>query len=484
MSYPIILRSAIAAVCFLYAASVSIGEESASPSVPEVLDIDALARKAEVIMTLAVEHHIDPPTSDEMWLAGTQVLQQALTRSRDQFPTGEFPPLNTPELRREFLTRALPRDALAKLQADVGTLPDRLLRAFVGGMLPQGADLMSAREMKRDQSLRANRYVGTGIALSRDQSSEYPVIAALLAGPGPMEQAGGNKGDLIVRIDDQDTHRMPVSQVIELLSGDAGTTVTLELRAPSAEASRTVVVTRGHIRLPSLAGVDGSDPKIPNYRIKDDSPIRYIRIMQINGSTVHDLRLLERRFRLDGGRAVIIDFRGSETRDLHHALLLADALLDGGVIGRLRTKERVQEFRADHDRLFRDMPLAVLVDQETWGSGEWIAAALQDNRAAIVVGEPTAGYAFVSTFIRVPGEDEFLELPTGIFERPSGKSLQKPANRDVAAVGGIVPDRIIPQDTENPRRRRSPNRETDSAVEAAISELTSRIESTEDVTKP
>ena len=58
---------------------------------------------------------------------------------------------------------------------------------------------------------------------------------------------------------------------------------------------------------------------------------------------------------------------------------------------RVRTKARVQEFRADRDCLFRDMPLAVLVDKNTSGSGEWIAAALQDNRAAVVIGEPTAG---------------------------------------------------------------------------------------------
>lgn len=487
------LCSAVVAACLLFATSLSIGQDSVAPSTSETaaFDVDELARKAEAIMALMLKHHIDPPTPAEMWLAGTRHIQ-TIVAGRRPFPASplELPALDTAALRREFLVQSLPREKLASRQAaNPDEVPD-LLRTFVGGMLPQGANLKSTLEIKRDESFRANRYMGTGITLHFDKASGYAAIGPMPG--GPMERAGGRQGDRIVRIEDHDAHRMPLARVIELLSGDEGTTVRLELRAESATASRTVVVTRGHIQLPSIAGAEGADAKSGYHQFKLDSRIRYVKVTQIKGSTVHELRQLERRFRSDGGRALVVDFRSTHDTDLHHALLLADALLDGGIIGRLRTKERVQEFRADRERLFRGMPLALLVDQTTSGSGEWIAAALQDSHAAIIIGEPTAGYSFVPSFIPVPGENEFLELPTGVFERPNGRPFQRLINPDGSASGGIVPDRITQsaaQEEENlgvfqllrraGRNRVAPLR-TASILEVAVSELESRLASAMD----
>src|SRR5262249_35110657 len=149
-----------------------------------------------------------------------------------------------------------------------------------------------------------------------------------------------------------------------------------------------------------------------DYRLAFDLRIRYVKVRQINGSTVHDLRKLDREFQRDGAAAVILDFRSTSADDLHHTLLLADALLDGGKIGRLPSRIGGQEFRADRDRLFRGLPMAVLVDRHTRGGGEWVAAALQDNKAAIVVGERTAGNWEVYSQVRIPGTDDSLKLQT------------------------------------------------------------------------
>ena len=262
-------------------------------------------------------------------------------------------------------------------------------------------------------------------------------------------------------------------KVIELLRGEEGTTVTLELCAPDqyrrelrpgvpgaplgmdgAEyetKSRTIVVTRGAIVLETLEGLH-KNGNLWDYKIESDMPIRYVKIGLVNGSTVHDLRLLESRFRTERARAVILDFRSTRAVDLHHTVLLADALMDGGLIGRFRSKNHVRDLRADRDCLFRNLPLAVLVDHETQGGGEWIAAALQDSGRALIIGENTAGYAFVESTVHLPGSEEELRLATGIFERPSGKPFQAPRRRHDGAekpteaeanATGIRPDKIV-----------------------------------------
>ncbi|HEY2250093.1 MAG TPA: hypothetical protein VGH74_03490, partial [Planctomycetaceae bacterium] len=182
---------------FAQTASPAISQDVPPPpaSVKAAIDLDELARKAEVIMALIGEHHIDPPTPAEMWLAGTRALQQAIAVA-GQTPPLRLPPqprarvrpLDTPELRRAYLNQLVGRDDLAKWQATSGQQPGDLLEVFVSGMTPLDDDIIfardvmiSARDVKRNESFRANRYIGIGIALR--QQDGYPSIIPLRGGP-------------------------------------------------------------------------------------------------------------------------------------------------------------------------------------------------------------------------------------------------------------------------------------------------------------
>lgn len=80
MQHSIKMCSAVLAMWFSQAASPAISQEVSAPptAVKAAVDLDELARRAEVIMALVREHHIDPPVPAEMWLAGTRALQQSL----------------------------------------------------------------------------------------------------------------------------------------------------------------------------------------------------------------------------------------------------------------------------------------------------------------------------------------------------------------------------------------------------------------------
>src|SRR5207248_2111771 len=162
-------------------------------------------------------------------------------------------------------------------------------------------DLVPANEHKIEERVRGNRYSGTGIALNVDGPTGFPQIAAVIAG-GPMERSGGRTLDLIVKIDGRDTQGWTISQIRDVLSGDEGTTVKVDLRAPAGadEAAREIVVTRGTITFPTFTGVEGSKD---NYQVEPNSPIRYIALHTVNGSTVHDLSRLESTFRSEGAGA-------------------------------------------------------------------------------------------------------------------------------------------------------------------------------------
>jgi C-terminal peptidase prc len=374
---------------------------------------ETLAREAQIVIDAVLENHIDPPTRQEMWLAGARaVLAKAGVIHRPGL-SAELSRLTAPEDFAGFARRLWLNDDVRKHHKS----PKGLREAFFEGVLqalPGGGALISQKELKVQEQFQGNRYVGTGIVLTFDTEKKFPKIAGLFPG-GPMERAGGRQGDLILRIGDRNAHGLDVNDTVDLLRGDEGTTVALEVG--DVGSPRAISVTRGHVVLATVEGLHKAHDH-RSFRINSDSPIRYVKLVQINGSTVHDLKKLEIEFRRDGAQAVMLDLRELRGDDLHHVVLLADALLDGGLIGRVRSQGDVQEFRADRERLFRDWPVVLLVDRQTGGAGEWIAAAVQDNRAGIVVGEESAGVWQVHSTVTLSGMDFALTLNTGIFERP------------------------------------------------------------------
>ncbi len=142
----------------------------------------------------------------------------------------------------------------------------------------------------------------------------------------------------------------------------------------------------------------------------------------------------------------MLDLRFATGQDIHHAALVADGLLDGGLLWRVcDAKGRVKEYKADRDCLFRDMPMAVLVGEHTDSMARALTAALQDRGRAIVVGSPTKPGLFVTSLVSLPEGQGSLLLRTGTVERivRADKSTPANANQFQAIAGLVVPDRRV-----------------------------------------
>ena len=221
-----------------------------------------------------------------------------------------------------------------------------------------------------------------------------------------------------------------------------------------------------------------------DYVLDASAPIAYLRIQTIGASTAHDLQKMARQIENSGRYGIILDLRGFDATLVHPAVLLADTLLAGGVIGRMRTVEGEVTYQADPDAVFRNLPMAVLVDQSTAGAAEWVAAALQDNKRAVIVGMPTRGAMPLFTRdglplssdvrSRVPVGDGAwtIELVTGYLERGDGRRLSQDATTSaretrVARTGapnpqevttGVKPDFPVNVPRDRPGRPVSPSR--------------------------
>src|SRR5262249_58851975 len=120
-------------------------------------------------------------------------------------------------------------------------------------------------------------------------------------------------------------------------------------------------------------------------------------------------------------RGLILDLRWCPGGYLNEAVEVADLFLGAGVVATVKSRGREDTvYRSTDGGKFRDCPVVVLVNGETSGGAELIAAALQDHKRACVVGQRTLGKASVQTPLAVGVEGTGFKLTSGTFVRPAG----------------------------------------------------------------
>jgi carboxyl-terminal processing protease len=430
----------VAAVACSHAALA--GEPSPAPTSSASKVPPDLARRIGEITDAVLQHHIDPPVRQQMILGGVKALYQASGLPAPIGLSRRISAVTTPDELAVLLAEVWPKPPAKPL------LPPILEEAMFNGLLgsvPGGAHLMSAKERKVAEQLEGNRYVGIQIALAMDDSEKLTRIAEVFEG-GPAERAGAKTNDLIVKIDDTDVKGMSVTEVVNRLRGDEGTDVTITVRQPKSNESRVLKMTRVALARVTVQGLRKRTAGGWDVRLDGNDAVGYLRITEISASTPHELRNLARQLENEGVRSVVLDLRGTAGNSVQPTVLFADSLLDHGTIGRVRGVEREMTYEADSDALFRGWPMAVLIDGNTWGTAEWLAAALQDTHRATLVGSPTRGASGTPTGdvrsrVALGDGASSITLMTGYLERADGRPLSTVSSQLLMVDPSIVPVR-------------------------------------------
>ena len=291
-------------------------------------------------------------------------------------------------------------------------LSNHSVTAIIRNMLVQtGATFVTAEEDRVNQQLGDNRYVGIGIAL--EMQDQYPVMTQVFPN-GPAARVGAQEKDLILRVDDRETLGAALGEIVGWLRGPQDTQVTCLLRQPDETEAREYTMTRGVVPIASI------EPA----KYSSDGTVASIKVTRIVASTVHELRQCLDQFPATI-QALALDFRQLQDRNLHHALLLANALVDGAPLGRVQATEGERPHTAEAGTLCGKLTFFIAVDQSTAGTPEWIAAAVQDQKQGVIVGAPSAGSGLVFESVKVD-EEMLVVVPTGILLRSNGQPLLIP----------------------------------------------------------
>lgn len=285
------------------------------------------------------------------------------------------------------------------------------------------------RELERDQL--AGKFGGIGANL---EQTDAGYVLSPLAGQ-PADQAGVRKGDLLLMVDGHEvTPKMTTDEVIALLRGPVGSSITMVVRRSGVDAGTalatgaaaattaataeelTFTFNRAEIQMPSL-----------EWRMLDSSPgtadVGYMRQTIFSERSPAEMRQAIAELRTAGAVRFVWDLRGNPGGLLNSAVEQADMWLDNGVIvveekaGGLR-----KTFEATPGELAANAPLVVLVDHGTASASEIVAGALHDHGRAKMVGQQTYGKGSVQ-LIHELSDQSSLHVTTAQWYTPDGLQI-------------------------------------------------------------
>jgi carboxyl-terminal processing protease len=240
---------------------------------------------------------------------------------------------------------------------------------------------------------------------------------------------------------------MRLNEAVELIQGKPGEPVTLTVLHESAKEPVDVPITRAEIRVPGVMGDlrKTDNPNEWDYFIDKANKIAYIRLVNFSEKAAQELREAVEQLQQEGLRGLILDLRNNPGGLLRAAEEVADLFLTGGVIVSTRgrnEKEKVYEAHPEGTLLTpaEKYPMVVLINKYSASASEIVAAALQDHKRAVVIGERSYGKGSVQNVIEMESNSSALKLTTASYWRPSGSNIHRFPDAKDTDEWGVKPN--------------------------------------------
>jgi carboxyl-terminal processing protease len=336
-------------------------------------------------------------------------------------------------------------DAVEKVETNYVRPVSRreLLESALEGMLQNldpHSSYINTGEWRQFRRQIEGKFGGIGIQVDLDQDSRLLRVIAPMVGT-PAYEAGILAGDQIVEIDGQSAEGMTPDKAAELLQGSPGTDVKLSILHEGSEDPEPVSMTRAVIEVPTVLGDSRKPDDQWEFMLDKEKKIGYVRIATFSQNTPEELKKALEQLKEEGVKGLIIDLRDDPGGLLSSAVEISDIFLNQGEI--VSTKGRntpARRYYAEKNGLYEDLPLVVLINQYSASASEILAAALQDHKRAVIVGQRSYGKGSVQNIIDLDGGKSVLKLTVASYYRPSGENIHRFKNAKTNDKWGVSPD--------------------------------------------
>ena len=307
-------------------------------------------------------------------------------------------------------------------EADRTAMEDAAATAMVESLGDRWSYYMTASDYQAYMEQMQNAYVGIGITISLTEDESGFEVLKVNEG-GPAEAAGMIAGDVIVAIEGQPTAGMTTTEARDLVRGEEGTQVNLSVMR--AEETVEMAVLRKTVQTP-----------VAEFQMLEEN-IGLVTIYNFDERCEQETIAAIEALLDQGAEALVFDVRNNPGGYKKELVKILDYLLPEGPL--FRSENYAGAVTVDEsDAAYLDMPMAVLVNGDSYSAAEFFAAALDEYDAAIVVGTQTCGKGYFQSSFELD-DGSAVGLSIGKYTTPNGVSL---------ADVGITPEVYVEVDEE------------------------------------
>lgn len=296
-------------------------------------------------------------------------------------------------------------------------MPEKMINKSIDAMLRNLDPYTEYYPAEKDEELKmmtTGKYAGIGSVIRFHTDKNTTVIAEPYEGM-PAHKAGLIAGDLILSVNGTDVKGMSTDSVSDMLRGEPGTSLTLEIERPGKKGKMNITLERASIALPPIG----------YYGIQNGN-IGYILLESFTDECAKKMRRAVIELKKQGAKSFIIDLRGNGGGLLNEAVDIVNLFVPKGkviVTTKGKIKQSNETYKTTNEPIDTVSPIAILVDGQSASASEIVAGSLQDLDRAVIIGSRTFGKGLVQS-TRQLGYGGHLKLTTAKYYIPSGRCVQ------------------------------------------------------------
>ncbi|MBE6932596.1 MAG: S41 family peptidase [Ruminococcaceae bacterium] len=301
-------------------------------------------------------------------------------------------------------------------EVDEDLMCDTVAEAMVYATGDQWSYYISAEDYDEHLEQLQNAYVGIGVSIRELEDGSLQVLS--VTPNSPAEEGGMQPGDIFVAVNGEDCTAQTLTEVREKVRGEAGTDVTITVLRE--EERIDITMTRASV-----------EAEVVRHQMMGDTG--YIAIFNFDATAADKTIAAIEELRAQGAKSLLFDVRFNPGGLKTELLELLDYLLPEGPI--FRSEDYLGREEVDEsDAACLEMPMAVLINQDSYSAAEFFAAALSEYGVAGTVGTQTCGKGYFQV-ARPLSDGSALNISVGKYYTPNGVSL--------ADAGGLAPDYVV-----------------------------------------
>ncbi|MFV7785637.1 S41 family peptidase [Shewanella marisflavi] len=307
---------------------------------------------------------------------------------------------------------------------------EELIQAAIDGVfakLDPYSNFLDSQAFSDIKDANKGEYFGFGIEIATDQN-QVTIISPFPH--SPAANAGIQPGDRIIKVNNETVTAKQLDNVLEEIKFHSKHNLAINLSLSRANSETLFDVTL----TPSLIDVNSVEAKLL------DNGVGYIKLSSFQDDSTEDLIKQLTEWQNQPMTGLILDLRNNPGGLLDQAIKIADIFLAKGRIVSTRGRffDANSDYFASPQTMFSKLPLTVLINKGSASASEVLAAALQENKRATLIGENSFGKGTVQSLIPTLIEGNAIKLTIAHYTTPKGQ--------DIHAIG-IAPDINIPSET-------------------------------------